>query len=114
MGPTAKPKDGSRGQARPRTIQRYHLLAALPLILFWSSSGFSQDSEGALGDPAPQAVKDPSLNNSRHFPPSLGTSGVAAIAPAPRPGHSANCSAANPCATPTPARDRVTVAQSGS
>ena len=95
---------------------RKHILAAFaaPLLLLWSSSGFCQDSESALGDPAPQAVKDPSLSNSRYFPPSLGTSGVAAIGPAPKPSHGANCSATNPCATPTPARDRVTVAQSGS
>jgi len=110
--------DGSCGRpsdsvwTRPRTLQRKHLLAALPLILFWSSSGHCQDSsESALGDPAPAAVQDPSLNNSRYFPPALGTAGVAAVAPAPRPGHAANCSATNPCALPTPARDHVTVTQ---
>lgn len=95
---------------------RKHILAAFaaPLMLLWSNSGFCQDSEGALGDPTTQAVKDPSLSNSHYFAPSLGTSGVAAIGPAAKPNHGANCSAANPCATPTPARDRVTVAQSGS
>jgi hypothetical protein len=95
---------------------RKHILTAFaaPLLLLWSSSGYCQDSESALGDPTPQAVKDPSLSNSHHFAPSLGTSGVAAIGPAAKSGRGTNCSAANPCATPTPARDRVTVAQSGS
>jgi hypothetical protein len=93
---------------------RPHLLAALPLILLWASSARCQDSsETALGDPTPAAVVDPSLANSHTFPPSLGTSGVAATAPAPKPGRGANCSPANPCATPTPARDRVIVTQSG-
>jgi hypothetical protein len=93
---------------------RPHLLATLALILFWASSARCQDSsETALGDPTPAAVVDPSLANSHTFPPSLGTSGVAATAPAPKPGRGANCSPANPCAMPTPARDRVIVTQSG-
>jgi hypothetical protein len=93
---------------------RLHLLAALPLILFWASSARCQDSsETALGDPTPAAVVDPSLANSHTFPPSLGTSGVAATVPTPKPGLSTSCSPANPCATPSPARDRVIVTQSG-
>lgn len=82
---------------------------ATPLLLLCSSAAYCQDTESALGDPAPQAMVDPSLANSRYFPPALGTSGVAAIAPAPRPGLAAACSPVNPCAMPTPARDRVTV-----
>jgi hypothetical protein len=85
---------------------------AAPLILLWSSSGYCQDTESALGDPTPAAVQDPKLSNSRYFPPSLGTSGVAAIGPVAQKSHAAGCSAANPCATPTPARDRVIVVQS--
>src|SRR5215467_875290 len=82
------------------------------MILLWRSSGYCQDSsESALGDPAPAAVQDPSLANSRYFPPSLGTAGVAAVSPAPKTGHGASCTATNPCALPTPARDRVTVVQ---
>ncbi len=93
---------------------RNHLLAALPLILFWTGSAHCQDSsETALGDPTPAAVVDPSLANSHTFPPSLGTSGVAATTPATKPARGPNCSPANPCATPTPARDRVIVTQSG-
>lgn len=92
-----------------------HALAtfAVPLILLWSSSGYCQDSsESALGDPTPAAVQDPSLSNSRYFPPSQGTAGVAAVGPAPssRASRDAVCSATNPCALPTPARDRVVVA----
>ena len=92
---------------------RSHFLAAfaIPLFLLWSTSGYCQDSESALGDPAPQAVVDPSLANSRYFLPTLGTAGVAAIAPAPGPGPAAACSPVNPCAMATPARDRVTVVQ---
>ena len=94
---------------------RKHFLAALSLILLSSGSAYCQDSsETALGDPTPAAVVDPSLANSHYFPPSLGTSGTAAIAPAPKPSHAANCSPTNPCATPTPARDRVIVGQGGS
>jgi hypothetical protein len=82
------------------------------LILLWRSSGYCQNSsESALGDPAPAAVQDPSLANSRYFPASQATAGVAAVIPAPKAGRDANCTAANPCALPTPARDRVTVAQ---
>jgi|SRR5579863_5542828 len=85
---------------------------ALPLLLLWSSFGYCQDaSESALGDPAPAAVQDPSLSNSRYFPPSQGTAGVAAVLPARTDGHGADCSAANPCALPTPARDHVIVSQ---
>jgi hypothetical protein len=84
---------------------------AAPLLFLWSASAHCQDAESALGDPVPAAMQDPSLSNSRYFPPSLGTSGVAAIAPAPKTGGAAACNPANPCATPTPARDRVTVAQ---
>ena len=87
---------------------RNHLLAALLLILSCGSSGYCQDTESALGDPIPAAVADPSLANSRHFSPALGTSGVAAIAP--KPGHAATCGPTNPCAIPTPARDKVVVA----
>jgi len=93
---------------------RNHVLAALaaPLIILWSGDGYSQDSsESALGDPAPAAVQDPSLSNSRYFPPSQGTAGVAAVVRARAASHGANCSAANPCALPTPARDRVVIAQ---
>ena len=94
-------------------MRNYFLAAfAAPLILFWSNNGWCQDTESALGDPVPAAVADPSLANSRAFPPAMGTSGVAAIAPAPsaRRGPAATCGPANPCATPTPARDRVVVA----
>jgi hypothetical protein len=94
---------------------RNHFLAAFAATLILSSgSGHCQDSEGALGDPAPPPVQDPSLSNSRYFPASLGTSGVAAIAPRTspaKPGRAAGCSATNPCARPTPARDRVVVGQ---
>ncbi|HUE62800.1 MAG TPA: hypothetical protein VMO78_00370 [Rhizomicrobium sp.] len=96
---------------------RNHVLAAIavPLLLLCSSAAYCQDaSESALGDPAPVAVQDPSLSNSRRFPPSQGTAGVAAVLPARTAGHGANCSATNPCALPTPARDRVTVAQAKS
>ena len=83
---------------------------AAPLILLWSSSGYCQDSsESPLGDPAPAAVKDPSLSNSGHFSPAQGTAGVAAVLPA-KASHGTNCSTTNPCALPTPARDRVVVA----
>ena len=93
---------------------RKHLLAALPLILLWTGNAHCQDSsETALGDPTPAAMVDPSLANSHTFPPSLGTSGVAATTAAPKPGRGASCSPANPCATPTPARDRVIVTQGG-
>jgi hypothetical protein len=93
---------------------RKHLLAALPLILLGAGSAHCQDSsETALGDPTPAAMVDPSLANSHTFPPSLGTSGVAAAVAAPKPGRGASCSPANPCATPTPARDRVIVTQGG-
>jgi hypothetical protein len=99
---------------------RNYIVAAFaaPLILLWSSIGYCQDTESALGDPTPAAVQDPKLSNSRYFPPSLGTSGVAAIGPsrpsgpAAKSSHVASCSATNPCATPSPARDRVVVAQS--
>jgi hypothetical protein len=94
---------------------RNHILAALAasVILLSAPAGYCQDSsESALGDPTPPAVQDPSLSTSRYFPPSLGTSGVAAIGPSPKAGHAASCSARNPCALPTPARDRVTVAAS--
>ena len=92
-----------------------HAACAVPLILFWillwTGSGWCQSaSESALGDPTPAAVQDPSLNNSPYFPPSEGTAGVAAIGPVAR-GHAADCSASNPCALPTPALDRVIVAQ---
>ena len=88
------------------------LLAASLILLLWRSSGYCQDSsESALGDPAPESVEDPSLANSRYFPPALGTAGVAAIGPSssakPRP--VIDCSPANPCAMATPARDRVVV-----
>jgi hypothetical protein len=97
-------------------MKNYIIVAAFaaPLTLLWSTSGYCQDSsESALGDPEPQSVQDPSPSNSRYFPPSLGTAGVAAIGPAvsSKASHSVGCSAANPCALPTPARDRVTVAQ---
>ena len=86
-------------------------MLAAPLFLLWSSSGYCQDSsESPLGDPAPVAVTDPSLNNSRHFSPAQGTAGVAAVQPA-KASHGTICSATNPCALPTPARDRVVVAQ---
>lgn len=118
MGPTAKPEDGSRDQARPRRLPGNLLLAALAaplMLLLWSGAGHAQNSaESALGDPTPPAVLDPSINNSPHFPASLGTSGIAATGPsrpAARAGHVLNCSARNPCALPTPARDRVTVAE---
>lgn len=93
-----------------------HALAAFAaaLILLWSSGGYCQDSsESALGDPTPAAVQDPSLSNSRFFPPSQGTAGVATVGPAlsAKASRAASCSAANPCALPTPARDRVVVAQ---
>jgi hypothetical protein len=98
---------------------RNHVHAAwvVPLVLFWTSSGWCQvASESALGDPTPAAVQDPSLSNSQYFPPSEGTAGVAAIGPVAQAGHettghASNCSASNPCALPTPARDNVTVAQ---
>jgi hypothetical protein len=93
---------------------RNHIPAALvaSLILLWRSSGYCQDSsESALGDPPPPAVQDPSPANSRYFPPSQGTAGVAAVSPAPKASHGASCTTANPCAVPTPARDRVTVSQ---
>jgi hypothetical protein len=93
---------------------RNHVLAGLaaPLLLLWSSIGYCQDSsESALGDPVPAAVQDPSLSNSRYFPPAQGTAGVAAVLPARTANHGTNCSAANPCALPTPARDHVIVAQ---
>jgi hypothetical protein len=84
-------------------------------LLTWSGAAWSQDSEGALGNPLPSAVQDPSLKTSRYFPPSLGTSGVADTDPAlsgpanSGKSHAANCSALNPCAMPTPARDRVVI-----
>jgi hypothetical protein len=84
---------------------------AAPLIILSSTGAYCQDTESALGDPAPEAVQDPSLSNSRYFPPSLGTSGVAAIATTPNPSHAAACGPANPCALATPARDHVIVAQ---
>jgi hypothetical protein len=56
-------------------------------------------------------MQDPSLRNSHYFPSSLGTAGVAAIGPARLARPVADCSAQNPCALPTPARDRVTVVQ---
>ena len=84
---------------------------AVPLFLLSGSAAFCQDTETALGDPAAAPVVDPSLANSRYFPPALGTAGVASIAPTPKPGHAVSCSATNPCALPTPARDHVTVAQ---
>jgi hypothetical protein len=91
---------------------RKHLLAALPLVLFWASGAYCQDSsDTALGDPTPAAVTDPSLANSHTLPPSLGTSGVAAVAAAPKQARGASCSPANPCATPPPARDQVIVTQ---
>lgn len=113
MGPTVKPRDGSRGQARARRNRQHQLLAALPLILLWSSTaGYCQESsETALGDPAPQPVQDPSLSTSRYFPPSLGTAGIAAVGPSAKAGPAVTCSARNPCALPTPARDHVIVAQ---
>ena len=93
---------------------RNHILAVLaasPILLF-GAGGYCQDSsETALGDPEPQAVQDPSLSTSRYFPPSLSTAGVAAIGPSATAGHSVTCSTRNPCAVPTPARDRVIVAQ---
>lgn len=96
---------------------RNHFLAAFaaPLILLWSGTAYCQgSSESALGDPLPAAVADPNLANSHYFPPSLGTSGVAAIAPrsvAAKAGHAIGCSPVNPCAMPTPARDHVVVGQ---
>ena len=93
---------------------RNQILVALIacLIPLWGGSGYCQDSsESALGDRAPAAVQDPSLANSRYFPPSQGTAGIAAVGPAAKAGHGATCSAANPCALPTPARDHVSVAQ---
>jgi hypothetical protein len=93
---------------------RNHILAVLAVspILLFGAGGYCQDSsETALGDPEPQAVQDPSLSTSRYFPPSLGTAGIAAIGPSAKAGHTVNCSARNPCALPTPARDRVIVAQ---
>ena len=93
---------------------RDHVLAAIaaPLLLLCSSAAYCQDaSESALGDPAPVAMQDPSLSNSRYFPPSQGTAGVAAVVRARAASRGANCSAANPCALLTPARDRVVVAQ---
>jgi hypothetical protein len=87
------------------------VLPAAPLILLWSSIAYCQDaSESALGDPAPQVLQDPSVSNSRHFSPSQSTAGVAAVLPG-KAGHGTRCSATNPCALPTPARDRVVVAQ---
>ena len=93
---------------------RKYVLAVLPLILFWTGSAYCQDSsETALGDPTPAAVTDPSLANSHTFPPSLGTSGVAATGPASKQNRSASCSPSNPCATPPPARDQVIVTRNG-
>lgn len=93
---------------------RNHILAVLaasPILLFGPGGHCQDSSETALGDPTPQAVQDPSLRTSRYFPPSLGTAGTAAIAPSAKADHAATCSPNNPCALPTPARDRVTVAQ---
>ncbi len=87
------------------------VLPAASLVLLWSSGAYCQDaSESALGDPAPQAMEDPSLSHSRYFAPSQSNAGVAAVLPA-KAGPVAKCSTTNPCALPTPARDRVVVVQ---
>ena len=87
------------------------LAAFAASLIFWSSAAWCQDEESALGDPTPPAVQDPSLANSRIFPASLGTTGVAAVTAAPKPSRPAACNPANPCAMPTPAQDRVVIAR---
>src|ERR1700742_4213071 len=93
---------------------RNHILAVLavsPILLFGAGGYCKHSSEPAWGAPEPKPVQDPSLSTSRYFPPSLSTAGVAAIGPSATAGHSVTCSTRNPCAVPTPARDRVIVAQ---
>lgn len=53
-------------------------------------------------------LADPSLGNGRMLPGSVATAGVAAVAAA-QDGPLQDCSRRNPCATPTPSRDRVMV-----
>jgi hypothetical protein len=91
------------------------LALAAAFLIAGSGGAFCQESEGALGNPLPAAVQDPSLKTSRYFPPSLGTAGVADTDPALSSatklarGHGADCSSVNPCAVPPPARDRVVI-----
>ena len=53
-------------------------------------------------------LPDPSLSDTRIVPAAAVTAGVAAVSAA-TDGPLTNCSRRNPCATPTPARDKVAV-----
>src|SRR5665213_1927042 len=93
---------------------------AAALILAGSSSGFCQDSGGALGDPPPAAIQDHSLSTSHHFSPSLTNAGIADTGPAldsmrkaSRNGRAIDCKVAANCAVPSPALDRAITVHAG-
>jgi hypothetical protein len=83
------------------------------ILLLGSGSAWCQDSDGALGSPLPPPTDDPPLKPSHYFAPSIITAGVADTGPAlssvtmKAGAKGAACSVTNPCALPTPARDRV-------
>ena len=82
------------------------ILLAIGLVDTWSTQAFCED--GPLDDPPPAAIVDPSLATSAYFPPSLVTQGVARTEPAHDSSRNAlPCAVTNPCAVPSPARDRA-------
>jgi hypothetical protein len=71
---------------------------------------------GALDDPPPAVVQDPSLSSSHYFPPSVTNAGVANTGPAlslVKKTNGRDCNAVNPCAVLSPALDRAVPVHAG-
>ncbi len=97
-------------------MERKLLKRTALLAIVWlagSGSAWCQDSEGALGSPLPPPTDDPPHVPSHYFPPAQITAGIADTGPAlssvklKKSSRNAACGASNPCARPTPARDRA-------
>ena len=97
--------------------QLLNLRTALTVaLLLLAGAAQAQESGGALADPTPPPVQDPSLATSSHIPLSVVQGGVADTGPAlskPITRTGVACSVTNPCAVPSPALTHSVVTRAG-
>ena len=91
-------------------MHRLPVFLVAAALNIWSTPALSEG--GALDDPLPPALSDPSLAASVRFSPASTNAGVASIGPALNSvanasAHPRACSNTNPCAMATPAADSV-------
>jgi hypothetical protein len=93
-----------------KLIHRLPVFLVAAVLNIWSTPALSEG--GALDDPLPPALSDPSLAASVRFSPASTNAGVASIGPALNSAvrvsaRARSCSSTNPCAMATPAADHV-------